>query len=77
MGERNSYSRTNHDTIFIRMKENHMRNGQLKPSYNVQCATNKCYVIGIESFPNPSDMISLKPFLKKINKMTSCKMKLN
>ena len=32
MGERNSYSKTDHDATFMRMKEDHMRNGQLKPA---------------------------------------------
>ena len=34
--DRNSYSKTDHDATFMRMKEDHMRNGQLKPAYNVQ-----------------------------------------
>ena len=35
MGEnRNSYSKTDHDATFMRMKEDHMRNGQLIPAYN-------------------------------------------
>ena len=38
-GERNSYSKTDHDATFMRMKEDHMRNGQLKPGYNVNVAT--------------------------------------
>ncbi|BAM46966.1 hypothetical protein [Amphibacillus xylanus] len=28
-GERNSYSKTDHDTTFMRMKDDYMRNGQL------------------------------------------------
>ena len=37
MGEtRNSYSKTDPDATFMRMKDDHMRNGQLKPAYNVQ-----------------------------------------
>ena len=36
MGEsRNSYSKTDPDATFMRMKDDHMRNGQLKPAYNV------------------------------------------
>ncbi len=36
MGEyRNSYSKTDHDASFMRMKEDHMKNGQLKPAYNI------------------------------------------
>lgn len=31
MGERNSYSKTDRDATFMRLKEDHMKNGQLKP----------------------------------------------
>ncbi|EGQ0397092.1 hypothetical protein G5I87_002318 [Staphylococcus pseudintermedius] len=34
-GDRKSYSKTDHDVNFMRMKDDHMRNGQLKPSYNL------------------------------------------
>ena len=45
MGEgRNSYSKTDEDATFMRMKEDHMRNGQLKPGYNVQLAVNSEYI---------------------------------
>ncbi|MFN1991531.1 hypothetical protein ACK2FM_17595 [Clostridioides difficile] len=36
MGERNSCSKTDNDETFMRMKEDHMKNGQLKPAYNIQ-----------------------------------------
>ncbi len=36
LGTRNSYSKTDTDATFMRMKEDHMKNGQLKPAYNVQ-----------------------------------------
>lgn len=36
MGERNSYSKTDKDATFMIMKEDHMKNGQLKPAYNIQ-----------------------------------------
>ena len=39
LGERNSYSKTDPDATFMRMKEDHMLNGQLKPGYNVQIST--------------------------------------
>ncbi len=35
-GNRNSYSKTDPDATFMRMKEDHMLNGQLKPAYNLQ-----------------------------------------
>lgn len=38
-GTRNSYSKTDRDATFMRMKDDHMKNGQLKPGYNVQIAT--------------------------------------
>jgi len=34
MGDRNSYSKTDTDATFMRMKDDHMKNGQLKPAYN-------------------------------------------
>nr|WP_234405693.1 hypothetical protein [Paenibacillus sp. IHBB 10380] len=36
LGSRNSFSKTDVDATFMRMKEVHMRNGQLKPGYNVR-----------------------------------------
>src|SRR5690625_6356918 len=33
---RSSYSKTDPDATFMRMKDDHMRNGQLKPGYNVR-----------------------------------------
>ena len=43
---RNSYSKTDPDATFMRMKEDHMRNGQLKPAYNVQIAVNSEHITG-------------------------------
>ena len=39
LGQRNSYSKTDTDATFMRMKEDHMKNGQLKAGYNVQVST--------------------------------------
>ena len=67
MGEdRNSYSKTDPDATFMRMKEDHMRNGQLKPGYNVQIAVNSEYITGIEAFPDRTDVRTMKPFLRKL-----------
>ncbi|WKL05314.1 hypothetical protein Q0F98_14895 [Paenibacillus amylolyticus] len=44
-GERSSYSKTDPDATFMRMKEDHMRNGQLKPGYNVQIGTENQFVL--------------------------------
>ena len=67
MGEdRNSYSKTDHDATFMRMKEDHMRNGQLKPAYNVQIAVNSEYITGIDAFSNRTDVGTFIPFLHKL-----------
>ena len=41
---RKSYSKTDTDATFMRMKEDHMKNGQLKPGYNMQISTNGQYI---------------------------------
>lgn len=65
---RNSYSKTDHDATFMRMKEDHMRNGQLKPAYNIQLASASGFIIGENISHHPSDMYTLKPFLTKLLK---------
>ncbi len=45
LGEhRKSYSKTDTDATFMRMKEDHMKNGQLKPGYNLQVSSNNQYI---------------------------------
>ena len=61
---RNSYSKTDPDATFMRMKEDHMRNGQLKPGYNVQIGVNSEYITGIEAFSNRTDYGTMVPFMK-------------
>jgi transposase len=67
-GERNSYSKTDHDATFMRMKDDYMKNGQLKPGYNVQIATEGQYALSYDVFPNPTDTRTLSPFLDHIEK---------
>lgn len=62
-GERNSYSKTDHDATFMRMKDDAMKNGQLKAGYNLQIATNNQYILGYDVFWNPTDTRTLIPFL--------------
>lgn len=61
--ERNSFSKTDTDATFMRMKDDYMRNGQLKPCYNLQIATENQYVLAYDLFPNPTDTKNLNPFL--------------
>ena len=44
VGERGSYSKTDKDATFMRMKEDAMNNGQTKPGYNVQIATENQFI---------------------------------
>ena len=66
LGERNSFSKTDKDTTFMRMKEDYMCNGQLKPGYNLQIGVISEYIASYEIFHNPSDSKTLIPFLEKI-----------
>ena len=66
-GKRKSYSKTDTDATFMRMKEDHMRNGQLKPGYNVQIGVESEYIVGVGLFPNPTDTTTLIPFLKRVH----------
>nr|WP_243855008.1 IS1182 family transposase [Halalkalibacterium halodurans] len=65
-GERNSYSKTDPDATFMRMKDDYMKNGQLKAGYNVQLATEGQYALAYDVFPNPTDTRTLIPFLQTI-----------
>jgi transposase len=66
MGERNSYSKIDPDATFMRMKEDHMKNGQLKPAYNVQFSTQNQYVVHYSIHQNPTDTKTLIPHVEEI-----------
>ena len=64
LGDRNSYSKTDPDATFMRMKEDAMLNGQLKPAYNIQHGVDSEYITWIDISPHPTDTRTLIPFLK-------------
>jgi transposase len=64
LGERNSYSNTDEDATFMRMKEDHMKNGQLKPAYNIQIATEEQFVTNIGIYRRAGDTATLPSFLE-------------
>lgn len=70
---RKSFSKTDTDATFMRMKEDHMLNGQLKPGYNVQIAVESEYIVGVSLFPNPADVNTLVPFLKRLQSQSNRK----
>jgi transposase len=65
LGNRNSYSKTDPDATFMRMKEDHMQNGQLKPGYNVQIGTENQFIVGYSLHQRPTDTRCLIPHLRK------------
>ncbi len=65
-GERNSYSKSDNDATFMRMKEDAMGNGQLKAGYNVQHGVDSEYITWLTVGPEPTDTTTLVPFLKKM-----------
>lgn len=65
-GDRNSYSKTDHDATFMRMKEDHMKNGQLKPGYNVQMATENQFILFYTIHQRPTDTRCFIPHLEKL-----------
>lgn len=64
LGERNSYSKTGTDATFMRMKEDHMKNGQLKPAYNTQISTENQFVTKFSVHQRPGDTATLIPHLE-------------
>ena len=62
--DRNSYSKTDLEATFMRMKEDAMLNGQLKPAYNLQHGVDSEYITWLDISPRPTDTRTLIPFLK-------------
>ena len=74
LGEgRSSYSKTDPDATFMRMKEDHMKNGQLKPAYNVQISTNNQYIASYSLHQKTTDTNTLKSHLSNHIKSTGIK----
>ena len=67
-GDRNSYSKTDHDATFMHMKEDPMRNGQLKPGYNVNVATSEEFIIGNYISADRNDVHTLIPFMEYLER---------
>lgn len=63
---RNSFSKTDKDATFMHMKEDHMKNGQLKPGYNIQIGVEGEYIVGVDVSSERSDQLTLIPFLDKL-----------
>lgn len=70
---RKSYSKTDNDATFMHMKEDHMRNGQLKPGYNLQIGVEAEYITGIGVFSERNDLGTLIPMLESMKELSGHK----
>ncbi|MDF9867851.1 transposase [Bacilli bacterium PM5-3] len=61
--DRNSYSKTDNDATFMRMKEDYMKNGQLKAGYNIQIGVSDEYILNAEVYQDRADVKTFAPFL--------------
>lgn len=66
MGKRNSISKTDPDATFMRMKEDHMLNGQLKPAYNWQISTENQIILGYTLHQTTTDTTTLSDHMKSL-----------
>ena len=65
-GNRNSFSKTDRDATFMRMKEDHMKNGQLKPAYNAVLAVDSEYIVGAMISQERNDSGTFIPMMEKL-----------
>ncbi|MGL4363721.1 MAG: IS1182 family transposase [Bacteroidales bacterium] len=63
LGERNSYSKTDEDATFMRLKDDHMKNGQLKAAYNIQASAENQFITHFSIHQCPGDTSTLKSHL--------------
>lgn len=63
---RNSFSKTDTDATFMRMEDDHMRNGQLKPGYNVQISTENQVILDYTVHSDTTDYNTLTTHLTSL-----------
>ena len=63
--DRNSYSKTDLEATFMRMKEAHMLNGQLKAAYNIHIAVENYFIVQAYVSNDRTDYNTLIPVLEK------------
>lgn len=62
--DRNSYAKTDPSATFMHMKEDHMRNSQLKPGYNIQIGVSDEYILHLDISQERNDYKTFIPFLE-------------
>lgn len=72
-GDRNSYSKTDHDATMMNMKYDYYnQTGVFKPGYNLQIGVSDEYIMHMDIFSNPTDTKTYIPFMKKYKKRYGC-----
>ena len=71
IGDRNSFSKTDTDATFMRMKEDHMKNGQLKPAYNLQISTENQIITNFSLHQRPGDPATFIPHMNQFETLYS------
>ena len=66
---RNSYSKTDHDATFMRMKKDYMGNDQLLPAYNIQIGVADEYIAVVDVMQHRSDMDCFVPLMEKFHEI--------
>ena len=67
--DRNSYSKTDHDATFMRMKKDYMGNDQLLPAYNIQIGVADEYIAVVDVMQHRSDMDCFVPLMEKFHEI--------
>jgi transposase len=67
LGERNSYSKTDPDATFMRMKEDRsLDKAWPKAAYNIQMGTENQFIVGFSIHQRPGDTSCFKPHLEQV-----------
>lgn len=73
LGERNSYSKTDNDASFMKMKDDSFDSKELSPGYNVQCASSSGYIVGMTVSNEVSDTRQLMNVVSKLEDTNAIK----
>ena len=65
--DRNSYSKTDQDATFMRVKKDYMGNDQLLPAYNIQIGVADEYIVVADVMQYRSDMDCFVPLIEKFH----------
>ena len=71
LGDRNSYSKTDNDASFMRLKDDSFDSKILSPAYNMQLASSNGFIVGLTLTNQASDTRQLLPLIEKLETTSS------